>query len=172
MVLAWENLQEVFVMLVVVVVSPHWRFFIHCFSTSSLTIPWAIARFLHPFHNFSPAHCRVIRDIFIWTFPDFSVTALPRALRFCVFYPQAFFTLHSFPTFWHVFVTQIRAETPHPGSFSVPALTELSLPADAWSWTTHIVDTRFINRASEPRSIESELNYLICFNQPMLVQRL
>ena len=37
MVLAWENLQEVSVMLVVVVVLPHWRLFTHCFSTSSLT---------------------------------------------------------------------------------------------------------------------------------------
>ena len=30
--------------------------------TSSLTLPWAIARFLDPFYTFSPAHCRVIRD--------------------------------------------------------------------------------------------------------------
>ena len=35
--------------------------------------------------------------------------------------------------FWHVFVTQMRAGTPHPGSFFVPALTELFLPADAWT---------------------------------------
>ena len=32
--------------------------------------------------------------------------------------------------------------TPHPGSSSVPALTEPSLPADAWTWTIHIVVTR------------------------------
>ena len=35
-----------------------------CFTTqpltSSLTLPWAIARFLDPFYTFSPAHCRVI----------------------------------------------------------------------------------------------------------------
>ena len=35
--------------------------------------------------------------------------------------------------FWHVFVTQMRAGTPHPGSFFVPALTEMFLPADAWT---------------------------------------
>ena len=39
-----------------------------CFTlqllTSSLTLPWAIARFLDPFYTFSPAHCRVIRDSF------------------------------------------------------------------------------------------------------------
>ena len=47
MVLAWENLQEVFVMLIVAVVFlPHWRFFINCFSTSSsLTLPWATPGF-------------------------------------------------------------------------------------------------------------------------------
>ena len=38
----------------------------HCFSTSSLTLPWTIARFLHPFCTFSPAHRRVIRDTFIF----------------------------------------------------------------------------------------------------------
>ena len=97
MVLAWENFQEVFVMLVVVVVFlPHWRFFIHCLSTSSLTLPWTIAGLLHPFYTFSPAHCRVIHDTFILTFLGFSF--LPRVLRFWAgfFYPQAFFTLHSF----------------------------------------------------------------------------
>ena len=42
-------------------------FFIHiCFSTSSLTLLWTIAGFLHPFHTFSPAHRRVICDTFIF----------------------------------------------------------------------------------------------------------
>ena len=36
------------------------------FSTSSLTLPWTIARFLDPFCTFSPAHHRVIRDTFIF----------------------------------------------------------------------------------------------------------
>ena len=74
-------------------------FFIHIFfSTSSLTLPWTIARFLDPFCTFSPAHRRVICDTFIF---NHSVIFLPRALRFWVgiFYPQAFFTLRSFPTF-------------------------------------------------------------------------
>ena len=71
-------------------------FFIHIFfSTSSLTLPWTIARFLDPFCTFSPAHRRVICDTFIF---NHSVIFLPRALRFWVgiFYPQAFFTLRSF----------------------------------------------------------------------------
>ena len=77
--------------------------------------------------------------------PGFFVTFLPRALRFwvCIFYPQVLFYLALLPhIFWHTFVTQMRAETPHLGSSSVPALTELSLLADAWTWTTHIVVAR------------------------------
>ena len=78
-------------------------FFIHYFSTPSLTVLWAIARFLHPFYFFSPAHRREIHNTFISTFPGPSFTVLPRALWFWkgIFYPQAFFTLHSFPHFWH-----------------------------------------------------------------------
>ena len=74
-------------------------FFIHIFfSISFLTLPWTIARFLDPFCTFSPAHRRVICDTFIF---NHSVIFLPRALQFWVgiFYPQAFFTLGSFPTF-------------------------------------------------------------------------
>ena len=42
-------------------------FFIHIFFlTSSLTLPWTIARFLDPFCTFSSAHRRVIRDTFIF----------------------------------------------------------------------------------------------------------
>ena len=65
------------------------------FSTSSLTLPWTIAWFLHPFYTFSPAHRRVIRDNFIF---NYSVIFLPRALRpwVGIFYSQAFFTLCSF----------------------------------------------------------------------------
>ena len=81
MVLAWENLQDVFVMLVVVVFYLTGGFSFHCFSTSSLTLPWTIAGFLHPFYTFSPAHRRVICDTFIF---NHSVIFLPRALRFWV----------------------------------------------------------------------------------------
>ena len=45
----------------------------HCFSTSSLTFPWTIPRFLHPFYTFSPAHRRAIRDTFILSFPRSSL---------------------------------------------------------------------------------------------------
>ena len=79
------------------VVVLHLSFF---FFTSSLTLPWTIDRFLDPFCTFSPAHCRVIRGTFIF---NHFVIFLSRALGFWVgiFYPQAFFTLRSFPTFWH-----------------------------------------------------------------------
>ena len=74
-------------------------FFIHiCFSTSSFTLTWTIAGFLHPFYTFSPAHRRVIRNTFIF---NHSVMFSPQALRFLmgIFYPQSFFTLCSFLTF-------------------------------------------------------------------------
>ena len=103
MVLALENLQwgfcDIGSRLYFVVVLHLPLFFIHIFfSTSSLTLPWTIARFLHPFFIFSPGYRRMIRNTFIF---NYSVIFLPRALRFCVgiFYPLAFFTLCSFPTF-------------------------------------------------------------------------
>ena len=92
--------------------------------------------FYTPFYTFSRAHRRVIRDTFILTFLGFSF--LPGVLRFwvSVFYPWAF--LPYTPSF----VTQARAGTPHPGSSSVPALTELFLSADAWTWTIDVWITR------------------------------
>ena len=51
---------------------------------------------------------------------------------------KAFFTHRHFLHYTPSFVTQMRAGTPHPGSYSVPALIELSLPADAWPWTTDV----------------------------------
>ena len=105
MVLAWENPQEVFVMLVVVVLHSlvFDVFVIDCFSTSSLALPWAIARFLHPFYTFSPAHRRVIRDTFILTFLGPSVTKLPRVLRIweSVFLLSGVFYLTLLPDIWH-----------------------------------------------------------------------
>ena len=76
-----RTFEEVFVMFVVfgavlhfVVVVLHYvvvprlsMFFIHiCFTISSLTLPWTIAGFLHPFYSFNPAHRRVIRDTLIF----------------------------------------------------------------------------------------------------------
>ena len=127
-------------MLVVVFVLPYKRFFIHCFSTSCF-------RELSPgFNTHFILSAQLIAEWFatlsfspLWSFS--SQLALPQVLRFWagVFYPQAFFTLDSFPTFWHAFVTQMWAGIPIQDP---PALTKLSLLADALSWTTHIVDAR------------------------------
>ena len=97
-------------------------FFIHIyFPASSLTLPWTIAGFLHPFYTFSLAH----RKSDLWHFHfNFSGIILPRALRFWVgvFYPQAVFTLRSFtdisdstciyegfPRSWQFFLEVCRA---------------------------------------------------------------
>ena len=76
--------------------------------------------------------------------PSFSDTVLLRVQRFFSvrFLPKGVFYFALLPTFWHVLWVGTRAGTPHPGSSSVPALTNLSLPSDASTWTTHIVDTR------------------------------
>ena len=116
---------------------PHWRFFI---SLLYDVIPHPSVgyrrEFYTPFCTFSPSHRSVIRDTFILTFLGFSF--LPRVLRFWVgiffFFPHAFFTLHSFIC--------DSGEGIHPGCSSVPALTDLSLPADAWAWTIYVWITR------------------------------
>ena len=107
-------------------------FFIHnFFLTSFVTLPWTIARFLHPFCTFSPVHRRVIRDFIFRPFHDL-LTASATVLS-GHFLPTSVFYLALLPHILAYFVTQMRAETPHPGSSSVPALTELSLAAEAWT---------------------------------------
>ena len=93
---------------VVVVILHLSMFFIHIFFlTSSLTLPWTIARFLDPFCTFSPAHRRVIRDTFIFRPFHYLLTAsamvlsghfLPTGVFYLMLLPDIFDT---FPTFWH-----------------------------------------------------------------------
>ena len=69
------------------------------FSTSSLTLLWTITRFLDSFFTFSPGHRRVICDTFIFQPFRHLLTASTTVLN--GHFPQVFFTLRSFPTFWH-----------------------------------------------------------------------
>ena len=73
---------------------------------------------LTPILYFQPISSQSDSRHFHLTFLGFSVTALPRVLRFWVgvFYPQAFFTLHSLPTFWHVLWLRCGHEHPIQGS--------------------------------------------------------
>ena len=132
MVLAWENLQEVFVMLVVVVVFLTGGFYISgLLFLATGTPPWLLR----------PVKASTSSELYPGYF---------QLLYFCQAFPSQFYRGHySFeweffihrrflpyapsPTFLARFVTQVRAGTPHPGSSSVPALTKLSLPADAWT---------------------------------------
>ena len=92
----------------VVVILHLLMFFIHIFfSTSSLTLPWTIARFLDPFCTFSPAHRRVIRDTFIFRPFHYLLTAsatvlsghfLPTDVFYLMLLPDIFGT---FSTLWH-----------------------------------------------------------------------
>ena len=96
MVLAWGNHQEVFVMLLLVVVLPHWR----------LLRFWAA----FPCHQHSTLASRAHKGLHqLWALPwllsvalllpGFFLRVLRRALRFWagVFYPQAFFCLELLP---------------------------------------------------------------------------
>ena len=81
------------------------------------------------------------------------------------FLPTGAFYLVLLPHILTRFVTHMPAGTLHSGSSSVSALTELSLPADPWTWTTHILVTRpliykFRQWATKYRV---NLNYWICF---------
>ena len=83
-------------------------FFIYIsFSTSSLTLPWTIARFLDPFCTFSPAHRRVIRDTFIFRPFHYLLTAsamvlsghfLPTGVFYLTLLPNIFGTSQHFGT--------------------------------------------------------------------------
>ena len=99
---AWENLQEVFMMLVVVL---HSLLFLWCclllFLRFRATFSMPVA--LHP-GFFRPVNASTCSELYPGYFRllYFSVTFLLRALRFWVgifFYPQAFFALLSFPIF-------------------------------------------------------------------------
>ena len=133
MIFAWETLQEVSMMLVVVVV---------VFLTGGLyvsgllfhatgTPPWLLRSVkASASSELYPGYFRLL--CFCQAFPS-QFYRERYGFERTFFTHRRFFTLQSFPTFLARFVTQMRAETPHPGSSSVPALTELSLPADAWT---------------------------------------
>ena len=129
-------------MLVVVVVFPHWR----------LLLFWAT----FPCHRHSTlasqAHECLQR---LWALP----WLLPVALLFARLFPSefyhecygfqwTFFTHRRFlayassATFLEQLLTQMRAGARYPASSSVPALTELSLPAGVWTWTIDVGITR------------------------------
>ena len=79
-------------------------FFIHCFKTSSLTLLWTIAGFLHPFYTFSPAYRRVIRDTFILAFPrSFMVLLRAYSFQWAFFTHRCFLPYSPSPTFSYVY---------------------------------------------------------------------
>ena len=103
MALAWENLLEVFIMLVVssfccssFVDGLHSHFLFDIILHPSVDY----RQDFRPILYFQLSHRRVIRDTIIF---NHSVIFLPRALRFWVgvFYPQAFLPYAPSQHFWH-----------------------------------------------------------------------
>ena len=81
-------------------------------------LPWAIARFLHPFYTFSSAHRRAVRDTFILTFLVFFVTDCFTTSATVL--SERFLSTDDFylALLSHIlvrFVTQMRARTPMQG---------------------------------------------------------
>ena len=146
-----ENHQEVFVMLIVFLSSLEVFTFPGYFS-----MPLA-------FHPGFSGPWRPLPALSS-TLATFGCITLARLFRHIVttsatvlsgqFLPTADFYLALLPHMLAHFVTQIQEGTLHPGYSSVPALKELSLPADAWPWTTHIVDIRLLVHRFTPASHE------------------
>ena len=83
----------------------------------------------------------------------------------CYGFVWAVFIHGRFLPFTPSFATQMQAGAPLQGSSSVPALTELSPPTDAWTWTIDVWITRpLIYQLHQwATSIELKLSYWICF---------
>ena len=104
----------------------------HCFSTSSLTLPWAIAGFT-PILYFQPSSLQSDSRHFHFNFSGLFIFTTSATVLSEHFLPTGVFLPYTL-----LFVTQMWAGTPHPGSSSVPVNTELSLPADARPWTIDV----------------------------------
>ena len=106
----------------VVVILHFSMLFIHIFFlTSSLTLPWTNTSFLGPFCTFSPAHCRVICDTFIFQPFRYLLTAsamvlsghfLPTGVFYLTLLPNIFGTTcfcQGFPGSRQLFLESCRA---------------------------------------------------------------
>ena len=103
-------------LLVVVVAFPHWRFLRF--------------RATLPCHRHSTLACDDVKaSNGSELYPGYSFTASATVLSGDILPKGVFYLTLLDRYFWHVFVTQMHAGTPHPTS----TLTELSLPADTWS---------------------------------------
>ena len=123
MVLAWENLRRFLWCWSSFCCCCYSSFanFIHIFfSTSSLTLPWTIARFLDPFCTFSPAHRRVIRDTFIFRPFHYLLTASAMVLS-GHFLPTGVFYLTLLPDIFGI-----------PNILAQPAFIKVSLGAGSY----------------------------------------
>ena len=105
----------------VVVILHFSMLFIHIFFlTSSLTLPWTNTSFLGPFCTFSPAHCRVICDTFIFQPFRYLLTASAMVLS-GHFLPTGVFYLTLLPDIFGI-----------PNILAQPAFIKVSLGAGSY----------------------------------------
>ena len=121
-------------MLVVVVVLPHGRFLICGLLALTLTLQWpgrqAFTHFILSV-QFTAKWLATLILTFLCFYFILKATVLSKQFLLTgVFY----LTL--------LFVTQMRTETSHSGSFSMYAVIELSLLVSILSWTTDVLVTR------------------------------
>ena len=156
-------------------------FFIHIFFlTSSLTLPWTMAGFLHPFYTFSQVHRRVIRNTFIF---NHSVIFLPRTLRpwVGIFLPTGVFCLtllhrHFKPAFIKASLGASCSSLKFAGVHADPRNTD---PAHLFVWFT-VIHNLQIQKNSFLNCIKYYLELLVvkslvyllltCFKLFLLVQ--
>ena len=106
---------------------PRWRFFL--FPGFFSLQPTLLLAFSGPWRP-PPSLSSTLATFSCFTFARLFCHNFTSHKRFLPYAP--------WPTFLELFVTQMRAGTPRPGSSSVLDLTEFSLPADSWAWTwTH-----------------------------------
>lgn len=141
----WENLQELFMIMVVVL--PKWMFLFFLFP-DCFSMPLALHTGFSSLWRPSPALNSTLATFGYLLLPGFSVASLSHfttsATILCVYFISiGVFAIHSFPHY-DAFVTQMRAGTPHPWSSSILAVIELPLLASTYFETTNVLVTTLL----------------------------
>ena len=115
---------------------PHWRIFISLLFDVILHPSESYRRVFTLILYFQPSSSQSDSWHFHFDFSKLFIFTASAPVLSGLFYRRRFLLYIT------LLVTQMLLGTPHPWSSSVPVLTELSLPADAWTWTIDVWITR------------------------------